>query len=331
MPRSRASLIAVCLCLAAVTALVFGRTIGHEFVNYDDPSYVTDEPAVNRGLTGRGIIWAFTATHSGNWHPITSLSHMLDSHLYGLNPAGHHLTNVLLHIAAVVLLFLVLRQMTGAFWRSAFVAAVFAIHPLRVESVAWVAERKDVLSGVFFMLTLAAYVRYTRKSTATAYLLLLLAYALGLMSKGMLVTLPFLLFLLDHWPLRRETSFRRLVTEKIPLLLLSGATCLVTLMVQAGTMSPLEKLPLVARLNNAVVSVWIYIGQMFWPAQLGVFYPHPRDQIPGWLAAVSVLFLIAVTTAARGTGCLKATCGYVHPKRTRIAPKIERSRAILAR
>ena len=177
--------------LAAITFAVFGQTLHHEFINFDDNDYVYENPVVARGLTFKGIVWAFTQTQSANWHPLTWLSHMLDCQLYGLHPGGHHLTNVLLHTATVIALFLVLRQMTGALWRSAFVAAVFAIHPLRVESVAWVAERKDVLSGLFFMLTIGAYVRYARRPWSLArYGLVVLLFAMGLMCKPMLVTLP---------------------------------------------------------------------------------------------------------------------------------------------
>ena len=298
--RLNRNLLAAVLCLAliALTWGIFGKTTGYEFVDYDDPSYVTEEPNVTGGLTTRGVIWAFTGSHSGNWHPVTTLTHMLDAQLYGLNAAGHHRTSVLLHTAAVVFLFLVLRQMTGATWRSAFVAAVFAIHPLRVESVAWVAERKDVLSGVFFALTLGAYARYVRKRSIASYLLLAVVFALGLMSKGTLVTVPFLLLLLDDWPLRRGYGLVRLIPEKIPLLLMSAGTCVVTLMVQAQTMSSAEKLPMVWRLNNAAVSTVTYIGQMFWPVNLVPFYPHPRDQLPLWLVGSAVAIIVIITIAA---------------------------------
>ena len=183
---------------------VFGQTAGHDFVNFDDDDYVYENWHVKRGLTGAGIAWAITTYHAGNWHPLTWLSHMLDCQLYGLKPGGHHLTNVLLHAAAAILLFLALRRMTGALWPSAWVAAVFAIHPLRVESVAWVAERKDVLSGLFFMLTLWFYARYAERPASWGrYLLVVASFALGLTAKPMLVTLPFVLLLLDYWPLGR--------------------------------------------------------------------------------------------------------------------------------
>src|SRR5881397_3427216 len=193
----------VCLALIAITWLVFGQTLGHDFVDVDDHVYVYENPSITRGLSVDGVIGAFTHAHARNWHPLTTISHMLDCQLYGLKAGGHHFTNVLLHSVAVVLLFFVLQQMTGAIWRSAFVAALFAIHPLHVESVAWVAERKDVLSGVFFTLTLLAYVHYARAPSIWRYVTVALTFALGLMSKPMLVTLPFVLLLLDYWPLKR--------------------------------------------------------------------------------------------------------------------------------
>ena len=213
-PANRYAVPAVCALLLLAVALVFGQTVRHEFINFDDDDYVYENPQVARGFTAQGIVWAFTHFHSANWHPLTWLSHMLDCQLYGLNhPGGHHLTNVLLHAASAILLFLVLRQMTGDLWPSAFVAALFAIHPLHVESVAWVAERKDVLSGLFFMLTLAAYVGYARRPfSLLRYLLVTALFALGLMAKPMLVTLPFVLLLLDYWPLGRirgDSSHRR--------------------------------------------------------------------------------------------------------------------------
>ena len=243
----------VCICLATLTWLVFGQTLHHEFVNYDDGEYVVKNAQVARGLTLEGIIWAFTHVHSSNWHPLTWISHMVDCQLYGLNPGGHHLTNVLIHAGTSILLFLVLRLMTGSFWRSAFVAAVFALHPLRVESVAWVSERKDVLSGLFFMLTVWSYVRYTRAPWSPfRYAFVLLLFAMGLMCKPMLVTVPFVLILLDYWPLNRFPTLqdprsqrlridRRLILEKLPLLALSMASCLITLFAQRSSMAPIGK------------------------------------------------------------------------------------------
>src|ERR1043165_7519310 len=201
----RKKTILICFFLVALIWLVFGQTLGHEFINYDDPDYVYQNPAISEGLQIPNAIRAFTHIHANNWHPLTTLSHMLDCQLYGLRPLGHHFTNVLLHTAAALLLFLVLQQMTAFTWRSAFVAAIFAIHPLRVESVAWIAERKDVLSGVFFMLTLMAYARYVRSERRSAgkYLLVVLFFALGLMCKPTLATLRFVLLLLNYWPLQR--------------------------------------------------------------------------------------------------------------------------------
>jgi len=195
---------AVCGFLLLVVLLVFGQTAGYGWVKFDDDVYVSENPQVMRGLTAEGIAWAFSTTYANNWHPLTWLSHTLDCRFYGLHAGGHHLTNVLLHAAAAILLFLVLWRMTDDLWPSAFAAAVFAIHPLRVESVAWIAERKDVLSGLFFMLTLGAYVGYVRRPfSLVRYLTVVLLFALGLMAKPMLVTLPFVLLLLDYWPLRR--------------------------------------------------------------------------------------------------------------------------------
>src|SRR5437773_3074950 len=262
----------VCLALVAITWLVVGRTLGHDFVSYDDHLYIQDNPIVRNGLSAEGLVWAFTHSHASNWHPLTTLSHMVDCQLFGLNPCGHHFTNVLLHSVAVVLLFRVLQEMTGLVWRSAFVAALFAIHPLHVESVAWVAERKDVLSGVFFMLTLGAYARYVRCHTFGRYLFVMLMFALGLMSKPMLVTVPLVLLLLDYWPLHRfankSSSAWRLVLEKIPLLALSAASCAATILAQKTAVSSLEELPLSFRISNAVVTYVAYFWQMLWPLKL---------------------------------------------------------------
>jgi tetratricopeptide (TPR) repeat protein len=296
----------LCISLAAVIWVVFGQTVHYGFVNFDDDIYVYNNPNVEHGLSLKGVTWAFTHVHSSNWHPVTWLSHMLDCQCYGLNPYGHHLTNILLHTATAMLLFLVLRQMTGCLWRCAFVAAVFAIHPLRVESVAWVAERKDVLSGFFFMLTIGAYVAYARNARAFGYYILtVLMMALALMSKPMVVTLPFLLLLLDYWPLNRfnlEDSRgipRSLILEKIPLLALSGAVCLITIVAQKGAMS---SPPLFLRLGNALVSYVVYIQQMIFPANLAVLYPFPDNGLAPSkivMAAVCLIIISSVAVAAR--------------------------------
>ncbi len=311
----------VCLALIAITWLVFGQTLGHDFVDFDDHAYVYENPTITRGLSVDGVIGAFTHAHARNWHPLTTISHMLDCQVYGLKAGGHHFTNVLLHTFAVVLLFFVLREMTGAFWRSAFVAAVFAIHPLHVESVAWISERKDVLSALFFMLTLFAYAHYARTPSVRRYLAVAFVFALGLMSKPMLVTLPFVLLLLDYWPLGRIRSpafakatarqaavrgwwsvvsgrFFRLVAEKIPLVILSFLSCVATLLVQYQSAGAIEQLPFVWRLNNAAISYVAYIWQMFWPAGLAAFYPHPNDQLPLWQVLLAIAFLIAVSLLA---------------------------------
>ena len=313
--------VGVCVCVAVLTWVVFGQTLRHDFINYDDPRYVYENTKITSGLNIAGIAWAFTHIHSENWHPLTTISHMLDCQLYGLKAGWHHFTNVLLHTIATILLFIALRQMTGALWRSAFVAAVFAIHPLRVESVAWIAERKDVLSGVFFMLTLLAYVHYVRAPSIRRYLFVAVVFAFGLMSKPMLVTLPFLLLLLDYWPLNRigrlafgkpaarqavvsgqrsvvSGRFFKLVVEKIPLIALSTVSSVVTFLAQRGAVGWTEQLPVLARINNAVVSYVAYIWQMLWPVKLAVFYPHPEHRLPLWEIIVSLLLLLGLTAVA---------------------------------
>ena len=299
----------VCIFLAAITWLVFGQTLRHEFVNYDDGDYVFKNSQVARGLTLEGIVWAFTHVHSSNWHPLTWISHMLDCQVYGLNPGGHHLTNVLLQAATAILLFLVLRQMTGAFWRSAFVAAVFAIHPLHVESVAWVAERKDLLSGLFFMLTIGAYVRYARAPwSPLRYGLVVLLFALGLMCKPMLVTMPLVLLLLDYWPLNRFAPLpgpgggrprirQRLILEKLPLLGLGLASCAITLFAQRGSMQPVARISLPLRLGNAVIAYTDYLRQLFWPSDLAVLYPWEAARLGAWHIVGSIVLLAGVSAA----------------------------------
>jgi protein O-mannosyl-transferase len=312
---SRGTILAICLGLAAITWLVFGQTLNHEFINYDDENYVYENAKVTAGLSLQNALWAFTHTPCNNWHPLTIISHMLDCQLYGLKPAGHHFTNVFLHTLAVILLFLVLRQMTGALWRSAFVAAVFAIHPLHVESVAWVAERKDVLSAVLFVLTLGAYTRYVRTLSLTSYLIVLLLFAVGLMAKPMLVTLPFVLLLLDYWPLNRfapassaksnrnrrvepPANIRRIFLEKIPLLFLSAGSCWATVVAQHHFIGSIDRLSLMERLCNAAVATMVYVRQMVLPIRLSAFYPHPRHSLSVIEIGAAVLLLIAISGAA---------------------------------
>ncbi len=312
----RATILGVSIFLMAITWLVFGETLRHEPINFDDPGYVFRNPQITTGLTSTGILWAFTHSCMQNWHPLTWISHMLDCQFFGLNAGGHHFTNVLLHTIAVILLFLLFQKMTGALWRSAFVAAVFAIHPLRVESVAWIAERKDVLSGVFFILTLGAYVRYVRKPSRRRYVVVGLLFALGLMAKPMLVTLPLVLLLLDYWPLERfgyisstgskpktaiarwrsqKSIVTRLVLEKVPLLVLSAASSIITLFAQRSVTVSVEFLPLFWRVNNALVSYVAYIWQMVYPIDLALVYPHPEYRLSFWEVVAAIVFLAGVT------------------------------------
>jgi len=293
------------LLLTAAVFGIFRHSIKNDFVNFDDDKYVTCNTHVQAGLTKESVSWALTSVDAKNWHPLTWLSHMLDIQVYGSNPAGHHLTNVLLHVLNTLLLFLALNRMTGHVWRGAFVAALFGVHPLHVESVAWVAERKDVLSAFFWMLTMLAYVRYVEMPKPGRYPLVLLSFALGLMAKPMLVTLPFVLLLLDYWPLDRLKlhSWWKLVVEKTPLFVFAAASSIVTYIVQSkgGAIGILEHLSLGARISNAVVSYMDYIGKMFWPRNLAVFYPYPVHGPPIWeivgagaaLVCVSILVIRA--------------------------------------
>ena len=327
--------------LVLVTGFIFWPVSGFKFVSYDDPEYVTENPMVQRGLTVETLRWAFVTTHAGNWHPLTWLSHALDCQLYGSSPGGHHLTNLLLHAANTLLLFLVLLRMTGAPWRSATAAAVFAWHPLHIESVAWVSERKDVLSTLFFLLTIWAYARYVTvqslkaklQSQASAagntqhatrntppasifYLLALCFFAFGLMSKPMLVTLPFVLLLLDYWPLQRfslpilqpsnpqtlchsTTPLLRLVWEKLPFLALAVLASVVTYTVQkgGGAVVPLEALSCAVRGANGLVSYARYLKKMIWPVGLSPFYPYVFSW-PAWQLALAGLLLIGVSLLA---------------------------------
>ncbi|MDH7481121.1 MAG: tetratricopeptide repeat protein [Armatimonadota bacterium] len=301
----------IILFLLTITLVVFLQVKNHEFLNYDDDVYITANHHVRNGLTLESIKWAFTTTYANNWHPLTWISHLLDVQLYKLKPAGHHVTSLLIHMLNVALLFVVLEMMTHSRWRSAFVAALFAIHPLHVESVAWVAERKDVLSSFFWILTLFAYLRYVKYPRATTYVPVVLIYALGLMSKPMLVTLPFVLLLLDYWPLGRTTfaheqlagsiekhSIGRLVIEKIPLLVLAGASCTMTYIAQGEAVAPFERFPFGIRAANAVVAFVSYILKMLWPANLSVFYVHPSTSLPTWQVLGAGVVLICIFVLA---------------------------------
>src|SRR6266700_2979836 len=329
--RQREALL-LCVLLFALVLWAFFPATGNGFVGFDDPEYVTANRRVQQGLTWENLEWAFCSSQAANWHPMTWLSHMLDCQLFGLAPWGHHLTSVLLHAANTMLAFVVLKRMTGATWRSLIVAMFFGLHPLRVESVAWVAERKDVLSAFFFMLTLWAYVRYAEESKVASenskagecvssvegqtsraetcaartqnpestiqdrthrisnhagryYALTLVLFALGLMSKPMLVTLPFVLLLLDYWPLRRlqlsgsapRSPLRQLILEKLPFFFLAAVACVVTYQVQrsGGAVGTVESFPIKLRLANAFIGYARYIRKMVWPDDLAAFYPYP--------------------------------------------------------
>jgi Flp pilus assembly protein TadD len=327
----------ICLALALVTTALYWPITHHNFVNFDDDDYITNNSHVQAGLTWAGVIWAFQSGAAANWHPLTWLSHMLDCQLYGLNPGGHHSTNLLFHVANTLLLFLLLRQLTGALWRSAFVAALFAWHPLHVESVAWAAERKDVLSAFFWMLALMAYTRYAQKRSRVEgrgsrensavpaldsrlwtldYGLALLFFACGLMSKPMVVTLPFVLLLLDFWPLNRFSSFQfqissseepstlnhqpstesafRLIYEKLPFFALTLAASVVTYFVQTSGRTlwlPAER-PFSSRVANALWAYERYISKTFWPADLSIFYPYPHHWPAGLVIGAALLLAI---------------------------------------
>jgi len=294
----------VCLCvlLALAVFAVFGQTARFGFVNYDDDKYVYANPAVENGLSAQGFGWAFTHSQVASWVPLTTLSHMLDCQLFGLNAGAHHIVNVLLHAASAVLLFLLLRQMTGALWRCAFVAAVFAVHPLRAESVAWISERKDVLSGLFFMLTIGSYVRYVRNTSRLKYAAMILLFALGLLAKSMLATLPFVLLLLDYWPLKRISQFsiaglKPLLFEKIPLFALSIGACVVAVLVpdQYQVIENVHQHPFLERMGNALVSYVIYLRQMVFPTGLAILYPKDTNVLPAWEVCLALVVLAAIS------------------------------------
>jgi tetratricopeptide (TPR) repeat protein len=299
----------IAIALMAVTLAVYFQVGNHQFLNLDDNSYVTDNSHVASGLSGANIRWAFTSVEASNWHPLTWLSHMADVQLYGMNPRGHHLTSVAIHTAAALCLFLLLVRITGDLWPSAFVAALFALHPLHVESVAWVAERKDVLSALFCFLTLLAYVEYVARRKLWLYMLTLCLFALGLMSKPMLVTLPLIMLMLDYWPLGRREAERqeprglRLITEKIPFFACSVLSGLITIYAQqhGGAMAALTVIPLRLRSENALVAYVTYIGKTIWPGNLAAYYPFPVA-IPLWQAAGSLAILLLVTMAVVRAG-----------------------------
>jgi protein O-mannosyl-transferase len=318
----------ICLLLAIATFALYSRALAYPFIeHYDDELYVMANPHVQAGLTWQTVTWAMTSTEYSNWHPLTWLSHAMDVDLYGQNAGGHHFTNIVLHVLSVVLLFLLLKRVTGATGRSLLVAALFAVHPLNVESVAWIAERKNVLSMLFFLLTLGAYGWYALKPDVKRYLVVALLFVLALAAKPMVVTLPCVLLLLDYWPLRRiagggqeeresqseelespaedlnsgtawsapKFPLLRLVLEKLPLLAFSAANCAVTIVAQRSYGSMRLVLPLGVRLENAVYAYAMYIWKAFWPARLTVFYPHPGNSLAGWQVGLATLFVGAVS------------------------------------
>ena len=309
--------IVICLALALIAAIAFSKVYQFDFVNYDDDRYVFQNTQVSTGLTAENIAWAFKSMHAGNWHPLTWISLMADAQLFHLNAGGYHIVNLLFHILNAVLVFVVLRLMTGGLWRSAAVAALFALHPLHVESVAWVSERKDVLSTFFMLLTLWAYSRYARAPGYRTYLPTFLFFALGLMAKPMLVTLPFILLLLDYWPLGRfalgkgeelpkgvkrpvhpvRRNLGRLIYEKLPLFGLSAGSIVLTIFAQKQEIMAMHYLPVALRIENALVACCGYLAKMFLPVSLAVLYPHP-EFIAAWKIIGAASILIAVTVLA---------------------------------
>jgi protein O-mannosyl-transferase len=317
--------VVLCLLLVVATLALYNPVNRHPFVNFDDDRYITENLHVRAGMHWSTVRWAFTTTEQANWHPLTWISHALDCQFFRLNPAGHHYTNVLFHCLDAVLLFLLLQKATGFTWRSLMVAALFALHPINVESVAWVAERKTLLSMLFFLLALSAYGRYARKPGIERYLAVAILYGLGLMAKPMVITFPFVLLLWDYWPLRRmfpapgelapvsaeapAAPFSWLLLEKVPLLALSAGSALTTMRAQreGGAVRSIMEYSLSVRLQNAVVAYVRYIWKAFWPWPLAPMYPHPGDTLKRWEVAAASLFLLAVTAlvlTARRQRCL---------------------------
>ena len=306
---TRRTVLLICLLLVLACLAIYLQVFRFEFVNLDDEDYVTGNYQVRSGLTASSVLWAFTSTAASNWHPLTWLSHIMDYQLYGLNPAGHHLSSLLIHILNTLILFLLLSRMTGSLWRSAFVAALFAVHPMHVESVAWVSERKDVLSTLFGLLTIWAYVRYVDRPGLKRYALAALVYAIGLMAKPMLVSLPLILLALDYWPLGRFATAENgaskrktaasLLREKVPLFVLVLASSVVTFVAQqkGGAVSTFTAHPLGVRAANAVVAYVEYMYKMLWPSRLAAYYPHPGSSIPTAEVVFAGVLLIGMTAA----------------------------------
>lgn len=308
----------ICLALILVTAGVYSQVAHFDFVNYHDPDYTTGNPHVREGLTPADVTWAFTSSYAANWVPLTWISHMLDRKFFGFDAGRQHLTNLALHMLSTLLLFVLFKRMTGSSAASGFVAFVFALHPLHIESVAWIAERKDVLCALFWLLTMWAYLNYVKRPAAWRYLLMVLAFGCALMSKSMAVTLPFALLLLDVWPLRRFPILTRgesvrsptltggaggelkgawgLVIEKLPLIAMAIAASIVTFLVQRGGGAVLDGIPWGLRIENALVSYAVYILKFLWPSNLAVLYPYAP--IPVWQAILAALALAAITVFA---------------------------------
>lgn len=331
MDRKHAqSIVLFCFLLAVGTAALYSPVLHHPFVDFDDQYYVTNNAGIHAGLTWKTFIWSFNAGYAQNWHPLTWLSHALDCQLYGLNPGGHHFTNLLLHVANVLILFLLLLRVTGATGRSLFVAALFALHPLNVESVAWVAERKNVLSTLFFLLALGAYGWYARSPNLKRYVALVVLFVLGLAAKPMVITLPFVLLLLDFWPLKRiqgwsqspppnrqgarrekeefnrltaepdfsftQASFSHLVLEKLPLLAFCAGSAVLTIIAErAVAIESLQQFPLAIRVENAIYAYAMYLWKAFWPTRLAVYYPHPGGALPQWQVGLAAMLLVSIS------------------------------------
>lgn len=293
--------VVVCALLAIAVVAIYANVAHFGINDFDDVIYIYDNPHVRTGLTLDNVAWSLTAAHAANWHPLTWISHMVDVELFGLDPGGHHITNILIHIFNSWLVFLILASATGSVWRSAFVAAIFAVHPLNVGSVAWIAERKNVLSTTFWLLTVGAYFSYARHGGTWRYLAVIVLFALGLASKPMLVTLPFILIFLDIWPLgRANLRDIRSYINKLPLIALSALTCWITMIVQSdgGMTRSLQQFPVGQRLANAVVSYMTYIGKMIWPSKLCLMYPHPKDTLPVWVTITCAVALAVITILA---------------------------------
>jgi len=324
-PQARQAAL-ICVLLIAVTAAAYWQAPKCGFIDsYDDSVYVHKNQDITHGINIDSVKWAFTTHRTGNWHPLTWLSLMAEYQVHGLDPGGYHLTNVLIHVANALLLFCVLNRMTGAVWKSGLVAALFAVHPVHVESVAWIAERKDVLSTFFWLVTLYLYAVHVKRPRVVTYLAMLAAYGLGLLSKPMLVSLPVVMLLLDYWPLGRMARSREsrvetgggflaalhsplsalpLLIEKLPFFAMAAASSVLTLQAQISgqAVAELDTLPIGVRLANAAVSYLAYIRKTIWPSGLSVFYPHPANHLPEWQTAGAVIFLAAVTFIALGLG-----------------------------